>query len=306
MYNDSGDIMNKKYNIVTLKEQGFCYGVTRAINLTYDNLDFLPKPIYLLGNLVHNKYVSDYFREKGIIILEGKSRIEMLDMINKGSVIVTAHGVSPAVYRKIEDKKLTLFDTTCPHVLLSMKEIKEYINLGFDVIYIGKDGHPETEAALGISSKVHLVENINDINKIEITNTKVALSNQTTMSLFDIEEIIKRAKDKFSNLVVIKTICHATKNRQKELSDTISSFKGENVLVIVIGDIMSNNTKMLQKRADGFKNATTIKIESVNELDIDFIKYFKNIIVASGASTPLPVVNKVIETLNSLNKSSDN
>lgn len=302
MYNCLGDFMKESYNIIVLKNQGFCYGVTRAIEQTDQIMSSLPKPVHLLGPLVHNKFVSDYFKAKGIIILTGQNRLEMLAKINTGSVIITAHGASPLVYKTIAQKQLSLFDATCPHVTLSMKKIKEYLDLGYDIIYIGKQNHPETEAALGLGKKIHLIETIDDIANLEISNSLIALSNQTTMSIFDIETIIESLKLKFPQIVILKTICNATKNRQKELSDTIVSLAGEKVLVVIVGDNTSNNTLMLQKRADSFKNASTIKIESKDELSLNFVKQYPNIIVASGASTPLKIVNDVIDKLTTLNK----
>lgn len=289
--------MNNK-NIIVLKNQGFCFGVKSAIELLEKNIESLPKPIYLLGNIVHNKFVKEHFLNLGVIVLENGSRLDMLDTIEKGSVVITAHGVSSVVYKKIKDKGLVFLDTTCPFVKKSSDLILEYINNNYDVIYIGKKNHPETEGILSESDKIHLVENINDLYKLDIKNSLIALSNQTTMSIYDIEEIILKAKELYPNIEVLKTICNATKNRQKELSDTLINLNGEKTLVIVIGDPTSNNTKMLEKRANGFKNALTIKIEDESMLDVNIVNEFKNIIITSGASTPITIVNSVIDKIN--------
>ena len=289
--------MNNK-NIIVLKNQGFCFGVKSAIELLEKNIESLPKPIYLLGNIVHNKFVKEHFLNLGVIVLENGSRLDMLDTIEKGSVVITAHGVSSVVYKKIKDKGLVFLDTTCPFVKKSSDLILEYIDNNYDVIYIGKKNHPETEGILSESNKIHLVENINDLYKLDIKNSLIALSNQTTMSIYDIEEIILKAKELYPNIEVLKTICNATKNRQKELSDALINLNGEKTLVIVIGDPTSNNTKMLEKRANGFKNALTIKIEDESMLDVNIVNEFKNIIITSGASTPIAIVNIVIDKIN--------
>ena len=207
----------KEKNIIVLKNQGFCFGVKSAIDLLEENINKLPKPIYLLGNIVHNKFVKKHFEDLGVIVLENDTRINMLNNINSGSVVITAHGVSSSIYKLLEEKKIPYLDTTCPFVKKSSELILEYINNGYDVVYIGKKKQPETEGSISESNHMHLIENINDLNLSLINNSKIALSNQTTMSIYDIEEIVAKIKEIYPNIVVLKTICNTTKNRQKEL-----------------------------------------------------------------------------------------
>ena len=261
--------MNNK-NLIVLKNQGFCFGVTRAIEIVEKNLTDFKKPIYLLGDLVHNKNVSNYLETLGITILKGQSRLEMLDQVSCGTVIITAHGVGSNIYNKIKEKDLDFFDATCPFVKKSIDLINEYLDLNFDIIYIGKKNHPETEGVISESSNIHLIEKIDDIENLDIKNSKIALSNQTTMSIYDIEDIVNKLKEKYPNLVVLKTICNATKNRQKELSDTLINLNDKEFLCIVIGDPTSNNTKILEKRAKSLKNGLTIKIESKKVMKNNF------------------------------------
>ena len=224
----------------------------------------------------------------------------MLNNINSGSVVITAHGVSSSIYKLLEEKKIPYLDTTCPFVKKSSELILEYVNNGYDVVYIGKKNHPETEGIISESNHIHLIENINDLNLLHINNSKIALSNQTTMSIYDIEEIVNKIKEIYPNIVVLKTICNTTKNRQKELSETLNNLNGDNTLVFVIGDPTSNNTKMLEKRANGFKNALVFKIEDESMLDANLIKKYSNIVITSGASTPSYIVDKVIDKINNI------
>lgn len=290
----------KEKNIIVLKNQGFCFGVKSAIDLLEENINKLPKPIYLLGNIVHNKFVKKHFEDLGVIVLENDTRINMLNNINSGSVVITAHGVSSSIYRLLEEKKIPYLDTTCPFVKKSSELILEYVNNGYDVVYIGKKKHPETEGIISESNHIHLIENINDLNLLHINNSKIALSNQTTMSIYDIEEIVNKIKEIYPNIVVLKTICNTTKNRQKELSETLNNLNGDNTLVFVIGDPTSNNTKMLEKRANGFKNALVFKIEDESMLDANLVKKYSNIVITSGASTPSYIVDKVIDKINNI------
>lgn len=288
--------MNNK-NIIVLKNQGFCFGVKSAIEMLENNINTLPKPVYLLGNIVHNKYVKKHFEDLGVIVLENETRSKMLENITHGSVVITAHGVGGDIYKIINDKGLTYLDTTCPFVKKSSELIMEYVNNGYDIIYIGKKNHPETEGVLSESKMIHLIENIEDINSLSISNNLIALSNQTTMSVYDIENIVIKLKEKYPSIVVLKTICNATKNRQKELTDSLEVLNGEKALVIVIGDPTSNNTRMLEKRANGFKNTLVCKIEDSSMLDMNIVNNYHNIIITSGASTPSYIVDDVINKI---------
>lgn len=287
-----------KYRLIILKNQGFCFGVTSAINQVYENINKLPKPIYLLGDLVHNKNVSNDLLEKGIIILNNKSRLDMLDDIKEGSVIISAHGVSKEVYDKINEKKLVFYDATCPFVRKASVLIDKYLKLGYDIIYIGKKHHPETEAFEN-TNHLHIIENEKDIHNLLITNEKIAVTNQTTLSILDIEHLYSIIKAKYSNAVIINSVCSATKDRQVELVNAIENLKGNKALVIVIGDKMSNNTESLAKRAREHHNISVLKIENAAELNnnTELILNNFNIIIASGASTPKYIIDDIIDEL---------
>ena len=117
-------------NIIKLPLQSFCFGVKNAINETTRILSSpnVLKPIHMLGEIVHNKYISAYFEKKGIIVHKEGTRLEMLNQIDSGSVIFTAHGVSPKVYEIAKTKGLTTFNTTCPFVKNSVKLIQKYLS----------------------------------------------------------------------------------------------------------------------------------------------------------------------------------
>lgn len=285
----------QKYNLIILENQGFCFGVTNAINNVFLKVPTLQKPIYLLGDLVHNKYVTKKLIDAGIIVLTEGTRLEMLDQIESGSVIISAHGVSKDVYDKIKFKNLFYFDTTCPFVLKSHQIINNYLELGYDVIYIGKLGHPEVEAIHSLKN-VHIVENELDIEKLNINNKLLVVTNQTTLSVLDLEYLHSLLKEKYPNIEIANSVCNATKNRQLELINAIESLKGDEGLVIVIGDPKSNNTSSLAKRALNFKNISVLKMENKNDVcyNLSFIKNFHHIIIASGASTPQEIIDDII------------
>ena len=177
------------------------------------------------------------------------------------------------------------------------KLIHEHLNKGYSILYIGKNHHPEAEGVLSESTNIHLIENINDVHNLNITNNLIAVTYQTTMSIDDIQDIINEIKNKYPNVVVLESICNATKNRQKELTDTLSKFEDYPTLVIVVGDPSSNNTEMLVQRAKAFPNTYVIKVENSLDSKLDIVDKYDNIVVTSGASTPIDLVNSVIDKI---------
>ena len=136
--------MNNKPIIIKLPIQSFCFGVRNAIKKTNNVLNEKTsvKPLSMLGEVVHNKYVSEYFENQGITVYKEGTRLEMLNNINEGTVIITAHGVSDQVKDKITSLGLSIVDTTCPFVSNSIKLIKKYLNLDYTIIYIGSINLP--------------------------------------------------------------------------------------------------------------------------------------------------------------------
>ncbi len=180
--------------IVKISPRGYCYGVVDAMviarNAALDKS--LPRPIYILGMIVHNKHVTDAFEEDGIITLDGPSRLEILDKIDSGTVIFTAHGVSPEVKQRAKEKGLTTIDATCPDVTKTHDLIEAKKAEGYHVIYIGKKNHPEPEGAVGIAPDiVHLIEKADDLKTLEIPTDKILVTNQTTMSQWDVQHLME-------------------------------------------------------------------------------------------------------------------
>lgn len=160
--------------------RGYCYGVVDAMviarNAALDKT--LPRPIFILGMIVHNKHVTDAFEEDGIITLDGPNRMEILQKVESGTVIFTAHGVSPEVRELARQKGLVSIDATCPDVTVTHDLIAEKTKEGYDIIYIGKKNHPEPEGAIGVAPEhVHLVQNVADIEALHLTNDKLLVTN---------------------------------------------------------------------------------------------------------------------------------
>ncbi|GAE33416.1 4-hydroxy-3-methylbut-2-enyl diphosphate reductase [Halalkalibacter akibai] len=279
-----------------ISPRGYCYGVVDAMVLARQaaaNLD-LPRPIYILGMIVHNKHVTDAFEEEGIISLDGENRVEILKQVDKGTVIFTAHGVSPEVRKLAKEKGLTVVDATCPDVTRTHDLIKEQVANGYEIIYVGKKGHPEPEGAIGVApNSVHLVESVEDVEQLAITTEKIIITNQTTMSQWDVSDIMKKAMKAYPSAEVHNEICLATQVRQEAVAEQAK----ECDLVIVVGDPKSNNSNRLAQVSEQIAGTTAYRIGDISEIKLEWLEGVETVGVTSGASTPTPITKEVITFL---------
>jgi 4-hydroxy-3-methylbut-2-en-1-yl diphosphate reductase len=283
-------------DIIKITPRGYCYGVVDAMviarNAALDKS--LPRPIYILGMIVHNKHVTDAFEEEGIITLDGKNRKEIIEHVNEGTVIFTAHGVSPEVKEIARKKGLVTLDATCPDVTKTHDLIRAKQAEGYDVIYIGKKGHPEPEGAVGVAPDiVHLVETAADVEELTIDNDKIIVTNQTTMSQWDVLDTMDKVKEMFPHVELHKEICLATQVRQEAVAEQA----GDADVLIVVGDPKSNNSNRLAQVSKEIAGTPAYRISDISELDIEWIKSAKVAAVTAGASTPTPIVKEVIKFL---------
>lgn len=283
-------------DITKIAPRGYCYGVVDAMviarNAAMDKT--LPRPIYILGMIVHNKYVTDAFEDEGIITLDGGNRLEILEQIDEGTVVFTAHGVSPQVKERAKEKGLTCIDATCPDVEFTHDLIREKTADDYDVIYIGKKGHPEPEGAIGVSPEhVHLVETMEDLHELPdyLIDRKLIVTNQTTMSQWDVSHLMDDLKERFPHIDVHKEICMATQVRQEAVADQAK----EAELLIVVGDPKSNNSNRLAQVSKDIAHTNAHRISSLDELQTEWLDDVESVAITAGASTPTPIVKEVID-----------
>ncbi|MEL3972844.1 4-hydroxy-3-methylbut-2-enyl diphosphate reductase [Rossellomorea oryzaecorticis] len=291
-------------DIIKITPRGYCYGVVDAMviarNAALDKS--LPRPIYILGMIVHNKHVTDAFEEEGIITLDGKNRREIIEQVNEGTVIFTAHGVSPEVKEIARKKGLVTLDATCPDVTKTHDLIRAKEAEGYDVIYIGKKGHPEPEGAVGVAPDiVHLVETAEDVEKLSIDNDKIIVTNQTTMSQWDVLDTMEKVKEMFPHVELHKEICLATQVRQEAVAEQA----GDADVLIVVGDPKSNNSNRLAQVSKEIAGTPAYRISDISELDTEWIKSANVVAVTAGASTPTPIVKEVIKFLQEFDPSDE-
>ncbi|MDQ0191908.1 4-hydroxy-3-methylbut-2-enyl diphosphate reductase [Paenibacillus wynnii] len=282
--------------VIKISPRGYCYGVVDAMVMARQaaqNLD-LPRPIYILGMIVHNSHVTNSFEDDGIITLDGHNRLDILDKVDSGTVIFTAHGVSPEVRKMARAKGLTTLDATCPDVTKTHDLIKEKVEDGYEVIYIGKKGHPEPEGAVGIAPEhVHLIETEAEIESLSIPSSRIVITNQTTMSQWDIKHIMKKLLVTFPGAEVHNEICMATQVRQEAVAEQA----GQTDLVIVVGDPRSNNSNRLAQVSQEIAGVPAHRISDVSEMNIEWLQGVNKVGVTSGASTPTPITKEVISYL---------
>jgi 4-hydroxy-3-methylbut-2-enyl diphosphate reductase len=283
--------------VIPISPRGYCPGVVNAINAVNKVVSdpAYPRPVYLLGMIVHNQFVVDHFKQKGVIALEdeGKTRLELLDSIHSGTVIITAHGVGENVLEKIREKGLAYVDATCKDVYKTHNLIKNYLASGYEIIYIGKAGHPETEGVLSLDPAIILIENEKDARHLVKSKKPVFVTNQTTFSIREIEPIIAIIRLQFPYALVSEEICPSTRVRQEAI---IRQNQGVD-LCLVVGDIHSNNTASLVKISREGTHTRTVRIASAKDLTDDILQGARIVSVTSGASTPTEITSEVIRVL---------
>ncbi len=287
--------------VIKINPRGYCYGVVDAMviarNAALDTS--LPRPIYILGMIVHNKHVTDAFEQDGIITLDGDNRKEIIEQVTEGTVIFTAHGVSPEIREIAKRKGLVSIDATCPDVTVTHDLIREKTAEGYDIIYIGKKGHPEPEGAIGVApDHVHLVQSMKDIENLQFENEKILVTNQTTMSQWDVSFLMDSLKEKFPHVEVHKEICLATQVRQEAVAEQA----GVSDLLIVVGDPKSNNSNRLTQVSVEIAGTPSYRISDISELKLEWLENVETVAVTAGASTPTPIVKEVIAFLDQFDK----
>lgn len=286
-------------DVIKISPRGYCYGVVDALTIARKAVKdaTLPRPIHIIGQIIHNRHAIDELTNLGIITLDGANRAEILEQVEVGTVIFTAHGVSPIVKRRAEEKGLTCIDATCPDVTKTHDLVKELVDRGYYIIYIGKKGHPEPEGVMGeIPGHVSLVETEQDVDELKLSAEqaqRVAVSTQTTLSQWDTQRVIQHVKQRYPHVEIHVDICNATQTRQEAVA---AQARGAD-LTIVVGDPRSNNTNRLVQVSEELAGVPAVRIEDLTQLQTKWLKGKKRVAVTAGASTPSQLTREVIRYL---------
>ena len=277
--------------ILLANPRGFCAGVERAIAIVERAIEKFGAPIYVRHEVVHNQYVCDDLRAKGAVF------VDELDEVPTGAtVIFSAHGVSQAVRRNAIERKLKVFDATCPLVTKVHLEVARMRREAREIIMIGHKGHPEVEGTMGQSEGgMYLVETAEDVQTLTVNDpTRLAYVTQTTLSIDDAEKVIVALRARFPEIVGPRRddICYATQNRQ----DAVKALAKSTELVLVIGSRNSSNSNRLREVAE-LNDTRAFLVDNAGQVDPGWLKGVQSVGLTAGASAPEILVQDVVQKL---------
>lgn len=285
--------------MIKVTPRGFCKGVVDAYAMCKKIAKQYPNnEKYLVGWLVHNKEIIKELEELGIRTKDDKNlsrldiinSIEIKDINNPPIVIFSAHGTDQKIIDLTKEKGLIIFDATCIYVTQTHNLIKEKINQKYQIIYIGVKNHPETISTLAIDKSIILIESIKDIDNLNVSKDKqIFVTNQTTISIYEFEEITFALKNKFKNIEFKNDICNAAKDRQ----DAIINMSNDVDLLLVVGDSKSNNSKKLVEIGIK-KGIESYLIWNTKNIKDEWFINKQCLAITSGCSTPTWLTNYVI------------
>ena len=277
--------------VILAKPRGFCAGVNMAIESLEKALAKFGSPLYVYHEIVHNRPVVDRFSKKGVVF------VDKIDDIPEGStVLYSAHGVSPTIRLDSQKRNLLAIDATCPLVTKVHKEAVKFASEGYTIILIGHEGHDEVLGTMGEApGSIVLVEDVQSANNLVLPNdTKVAFLTQTTLSVDEAQVIIQVLKKKFPNIIGPSKddICYATQNRQEAVKELVPEVD----LVLVLGSQNSSNSMRLSELAISLGKPAYL-IDSVKEINPEWLVNTEIILITAGASAPEDVVEECVEWL---------
>ncbi len=285
--------------VIKISPRGYCYGVVDALKIARQAAKdpVLPRPIYIIGQIVHNRHAIDELTQLGVTTLDGEDRAGILEQVTEGTVIFTAHGVSPLVKQRASERGLHCIDATCPDVTVTHDLVRALADKGYYILYIGKKGHPEPEGVMGeVPGRISLIETEADVDALCLTpeqESRLAVATQTTLSQWDTRRVVQYIKVHYPQAEVHIDICAATQTRQ----EAVVAQAKEADLTIVVGDPRSNNTNRLVQVSQELAGVPAVRIEDLSQLDTAWLTGKTRVAVTAGASTPSQLTRAVIQFL---------
>ena len=271
------------------KSAGFCFGVTRAVNMVYEAIEKENVPIYTYGPIIHNDEVVKDMEKNGVTVIND---LDELSSHKKGVMIIRSHGISKAEYDKIKDCGFEVLNATCPFVSKIHRYVEDYSSKGYDIIIVGSPKHPEVCGIKGWADEkchVTIINSPEDAEKYTKNSTKkLCIVSQTTFNYNKFQDIVEIIAKKGYDITVLNTICNATEVRQNEARKVAQCSD----VMIVIGDRHSSNTqKLFEICKNECKN--TYYIQTSDEMDYTQIRSNNNVGITAGASTPNNIIEEV-------------
>ncbi|MFT5169807.1 MAG: 4-hydroxy-3-methylbut-2-enyl diphosphate reductase [Candidatus Omnitrophota bacterium] len=279
-------------DIYLAKTQGFCAGVSFAVDIVDEALNTYGAPLYVYHEIVHNTYVVDGFRKKGAIFVE-----KIADVPEGERIIFSAHGVPPSVIKEAKERKLKFVDATCPLVTKVHNEAVKFSEKKYETVLIGHLGHQELIGTSGYVKPeyLHIVETEEDIDKLTIDpNANVAYITQTTLSVDETKMMLEKLRKKYKNLnePPRSDLCFATQNRQNAVKDLVAYCD----FIIICGSPNSSNSNRLREVGENAGIESCI-VDTADEFDLSLLEGRSKIGISSGASVPRVIVDELIERI---------
>ena len=283
--------------VVRITPRGYCHGVVEAIRIAkrVGAERAADEPVTMLGYLVHNEHVTRELEEAGVALVAESDRMKALEQVRAGTVIFTAHGISPQVVRAAEERGLNVVDATCSDVTRTHDLVRRLVDSGHHVVYIGKRGHPEPAGVMGIAPEhITLIESIDEVNALEPQPGRpLAVTCQTTLSVWDTSAIIDRLVERFPDIEVHNEICLATQERQEA-----AVLAADNVdCVVVVGSARSSNSQRLVQVVKEKAGKPAYLVDTAADVDPEWFRGLQRVGVTAGASTPTHITRAVITAI---------
>lgn len=281
--------------VILANPRGFCAGVDRAIEIVERALELFGAPIYVRHEVVHNRYVVNNLRDKGVVFVD-----ELEEVPDDGTVIFSAHGVSQMVRSEAQQRRLRVFDATCPLVTKVHLEVSRFSEQGSECVLIGHAGHPEVEGTMGqyngkSGGCIYLVEDVADVEQLTVRRPEsLKYVTQTTLSVDDAAKVITALRQRFPAITGPRKddICYATQNRQ----DAVRELACMVDMVMVVGSPNSSNSNRLRELAEQ-QGVTGYLVDSPEQIEDRWLEGKSRIGLTAGASAPEVLVQKVIDCL---------
>ncbi len=285
---------NGRKTLVRVRPRGFCAGVVRAVDIVELALEAYGAPVYVHHEIVHNRYVVDQLRRRGAIFVEAIAEVP------KGAVLVfSAHGVPPRVREEAQERQLRVIDATCPLVTKVHLEALKFAREERTLILIGHRDHQEIVGTSGEApERTIIVGSVEEVDELQVPDPeRLAYLTQTTLSLYDTQEIVARLRDRFPTIAgpASDDICYATQNRQEAVEALTKCVE----LILVVGSANSSNSNRLVEVAQRAGVAARL-IEDANDIQAEWFNRVEHLGLTAGASAPEILVEQVSQRLATL------
>ncbi len=273
--------------VTVAKTAGFCFGVKRAMEKVYEQIEKSEKPIYTYGPIIHNEEVVKELREKGVRVAETE---EELKKLSGCVVIIRSHGVGKHIYDILNSNGAEIVDATCPYVKKIHKIVDEQCREGRRVIIVGDESHPEVQGIKGWgNSDTKVIESLSDFENLGLEpGSRLSIVAQTTFNYNKFQDLVEKISEKRYDIFVLNTICNATQERQVEAKRIASQVD----VMLVIGGKHSSNTQKLYEICQR-ECKKTYYIQTLDDLNPECISSACNVGITAGASTPNNIIEEV-------------